>query len=636
MSIEFPSTVVNTRTLQPLTFQLSNHTDIYDQYLADISSYVKCISENKGSDYLVIARKHFFNQLLDKWQPLLGFDATKIREDIRDIQTPKINVRTSYMLKDILNEDIPILDQIVLNLLNSVGLCIFGGQAKGGKSTFLYQLVYSIVMGKPFLGRPVKAGRVLFLQLEEPKYLIKKRLMLSGFGDLEDVDTRLIVNFSNSLRIEREFDLVNDLDWLSDIIKFWKPDIVIIDSLRKATMKSNIGENTNEMGKLVYQLQQVITHAEIAGILVHHTNKTPADTKKKDNNPNRLSGHNSLAGASDGMIFLNKEDPNDGSPAIHQIFTKPRDGVELEIHYVIDTSEGGLTEFKRVFEDTPATNPITSKIIRYLATKADTYFSAKAISRGINVKFDGDFNKCLLYLQTSNVIVNKFKDKAFYYMIKADSIWVNPVNVSSEFNTPAMLDALHVLEAKSKRELRHVVKLWEPARLTEMQKVLNPEERQVIKDLINSYEFEIGEYVMHNDAITTVLGHACERASLNRTLYLLDNVDYDVLEELISKIEPEEIFEEDPLDAYTKNEDETDSMEDILTIDIDSFIVENITVESEPKLLESSSQVEFNPIPDPTPDPTPNVEPEPVAEVKNIDLDDEDAVAIAALLNVEL
>lgn len=572
--------VVDIKGLNPLNFNLDSYTELYKCYMEDISSYVKCITEGKQSEYISIARKHLFNKVLDKWIPLLGFNESKIKEDIRELQTPKVDAKSSFTLREILNEDIPILDQIVPNILNSVGLCIFGGQAKGGKSTFLYKLIYSIVMGKPFLGRPVKSGRVLFFQLEEPKYLIKKRLMLNGFGDANDIDTQLIINFSNPLRIEREFDLVNDLDWLSEIIKTWKPDIVIIDSLRKATMKANIGENTNEMGKLVYQLQQVINHAEIAGILVHHTNKTPENSKKKDNNPNRLSGHNSLAGASDGLIFLNRVEGENDSDTISQIFTKPRDGVELEIHYKIVTTEGGLAEFERVFEDTPATNPITTKIIRFLSNKAGTYFSAKGISRGIQVRFDGEFSKCLLYLQTSNVILAIFKDKSFYYKIPEDSIWIKPVNVSSEFNTPAMLDALTVISIKTKRGLRELLCTWDRGRVLQMQESLIPEEKERIRLLTNSFEFKVDDKVIYEGREHVIKSIVSEKPSFKKVFYKINNVEEPILEHNLKLVEliVEDVFEEDPLDVYTE-ENNSNSM-DILTIN-DFQVYENESQPSE-------------------------------------------------------
>jgi archaellum biogenesis ATPase FlaH len=66
---------------------------------------------------------------------------------------------------------------IIEGLLLEGALTMLSGQAGDGKSTFSLALAGAVAQGKPFLGRVVKQRPVLYLDRENPVYVVKDRLL---------------------------------------------------------------------------------------------------------------------------------------------------------------------------------------------------------------------------------------------------------------------------------------------------------------------------------------------------------------------------------------------------------------------------------------------------------------------------
>jgi KaiC/GvpD/RAD55 family RecA-like ATPase len=542
---------------QSINFDIESYNEIFEEYDSDLRNYIEAFKSKDKSEYQKYAAKHLLNKLVEKWQPLLGFSSERILADIRDKQTPKNNFKASMTIREAVNQYKPGGNWLIPNLLRTTGLYILGGEPKTGKSLLAYHLLYSMTVSQKFLDRPVKPGKVLFLQLEEPEETIAERLFYTGFGDIADEETSLILNFKDIGRIERQFDATStaDINWLINTILEYQPALTIIDSLRKATMNSSASENSNEMGKLVYALQQVFNFTGTCGILIHHMNKPSGGkaSSKKSSLIERLAGHTSISSASDGIIGLMAQETDYGR--LITLKTLPRNGTAIVIDYTMTQTEGGIWELEKIYEDTPASNPITIRILRFLSQTPGQYYSLKKIASQINSHYtDKSFKDSLNYLQASQIITSKYVSvgesrKSFVYTISEDSTWiVNPTNISEDLQTPVILDANGLMKQRTKRELRKFIKEVGRDRYYAALEVLFDEEVARLEALKHTWEFSIGDKVMYDNEECTV-SKQVGVPRLVETYYELEEYEGQIIEYELTPIEIPSLYQEGDEDS---------------------------------------------------------------------------------------
>lgn len=509
---------------------LERKQSTFTEYASELQGYLDFLSANKKNPNIRYIETYYLYKLVEKWQPVLGFNESLIKGHLIDIQTPKLEYKTSMSIKEVLDEAEQSSSWLIPSLLQSCGMYILGGDPKTGKSILCYALCHSVCVSGEFLGLPVKKGNVLFLQLEEPMPTISKRFKKAGFGmTANDEDTSILVNFQeNNLRIERSFDITTDIDWLIKKIEQHNIDLVIIDSLRKATNKSSFSENTNEFGKLVYSLQQVFNMTNTCGIVIHHLSKVGSDAKRKFNLIDRLAGHTSISAASDGLIGL--FDTSANGQEILTLKTKPRDGFPVSLSYEKLTTPEGLWDFRRVDSDGPSTIKETSRIMRYLSKYPDLYLSGRDIADGLGISnTNPELLKGLQYLVDLELIASKYENKRCYYSFSSTNMWViNPVSVRS-LVSPAVVDANNLMHCTTKSDIRKLVAEWDNPQKRASLDVLLPGERERVEELIKDWEYQVGETVVITPSpdIYTVTEQTELTGTLNDNSYLVENSNGD-------------------------------------------------------------------------------------------------------------
>lgn len=565
-----------------------------NQYKQDLRDYIETLS-TVDSDNKEYIRRYLLNKLEDKWIRILGFNRTLIQMDITEMQTPKQDFVTSLTLKEALGNFKPGSSWLIPELLRSVGLYILAGEPKVGKTLLINALIYSVALSGKFLGKPTRTGNVLYIQLEESIDTIAERLFFAGFGNLMDEETSLLVNFVDRVRIERQFDITTDLDWLINKIREYKPILVVIDSLRMAQLKSNASENSNEYGKSVYALQRVFNFTNTCGVIIHHMSKLGGRNAQKTSLIERLAGHTSISAGSDGIIGLRANtDENTGEKSII-LDTLPRQGLPINIEYRIKTGDDGLWKLDKLSEDTSALNPNTSRILRFLASNPDQFYTEAQIATAINsTPFEVRFKQALRYLESSQIIVSKYVSHRFTYALTSDSLWiVNPQSIR-EMVSPAIVDANALMRCANKRELRDLVTTWDRERQTEAKKCLLQTEKDRITNLINSWEFEVDQLVSYEGAIVRIVAIEDRKPTLKGNKYYLEDIadpvkeidlipiDVDDIEFMVSGVaELENVSFEDeddedaedltdnslPFVGYEDDEDDEDESDDLAYID---------------------------------------------------------------------
>jgi len=159
-------------------------------------------------------------------------------------------------------------EYIVGGLIAERSLNIVVGESGHGKTPFLYQLGLCVASGTPFLGRPVKQGRVLYMDYE------------NGLGELDEMLARLKKHL-NLVISPADFLCFNINDcapsWLKngyglvDLIKDVHPVLTIIDPLGSPFPKAE--EKNDAANQLYTTLRGVMRKERTSIMLVHHLRK---------------------------------------------------------------------------------------------------------------------------------------------------------------------------------------------------------------------------------------------------------------------------------------------------------------------------------------------------------------------------
>jgi len=176
-------------------------------------------------------------------------------------------------IDDICDMDFPEPEYLVEGLIPKVGLGVIAGNPKAGKSFFALQLACCVATGKPFLGREVQQGSVLYLALEDHRARVSWRTKA----------TREL------LEVEKIGDLkvhCQDDEWLGtfkngglDAIKKWiaekdNPKLVIIDTYQVFSGIQPGGSDAYQKDvEFIAPIQMMVLKSGVVIIFIHHLNK---------------------------------------------------------------------------------------------------------------------------------------------------------------------------------------------------------------------------------------------------------------------------------------------------------------------------------------------------------------------------
>lgn len=205
----------------------------------------------------------------------------------------------SYSLEEVLSLESMALEWQIPELLPKGETVILAGTPKVGKTLLSVDAAFAIATGESsFLGEAVKRGKVLLVTCDESITSTKNKLLKRGFRGRDN----------DRLRIMPKWD-ISKMEALETELEDYRPDVVIIDSLKRITSGSKISENSAEFADNIYMLKEMIGRYGASGILIHHTNKSPDAM-----GVGKLRGSSAIAGAVWGtwqLEHIPKKDPND-------------------------------------------------------------------------------------------------------------------------------------------------------------------------------------------------------------------------------------------------------------------------------------------------------------------------------------
>jgi hypothetical protein len=175
---------------------------------------------------------------------------------------------------------------------------VLAGAPKAGKTLLAIDAAFAVTTGESsFLGEAVTQGKVLLISVDESAGSTKAKLMNRGFrrGD------------TGRIKVMLSWD-VSQLGVLEKMLEDFRPDLVVIDSLKRINKGSEISENSAEFADNIYTIKETLERYGASGILIHHTNKD-----REALGVHRLRGSSAIAGAAWGTWQLDqipKPDPN--------------------------------------------------------------------------------------------------------------------------------------------------------------------------------------------------------------------------------------------------------------------------------------------------------------------------------------
>ena len=162
------------------------------------------------------------------------------------------------------------------------GITFLYGKTTIGKSPLTWELARCVSQGLPFLGWPTTKGRVLYLEADTPKLVVKPRLRL-----LPDPkgDWRIEFLVGQSLDLGEPKNRVHDLLAKGRVV-WGEPDLVIWNVLRQFYRGSSVA---GELVPAVYSAMRTI-FPQAGHVVVGHDRKSSTDPETRKHEDEDFSG----------------------------------------------------------------------------------------------------------------------------------------------------------------------------------------------------------------------------------------------------------------------------------------------------------------------------------------------------------
>lgn len=263
--------------------------------------------------------------------PKYSMSAGTIKEAVSAMksrtQTAEVKVLS---FDDLLASESEALEWQVQELLPVGETVLFVALPKVGKSKAAVDLAFCVATGEShFLGREVKQGKVLLICPDASKQSLKHEMLKRGFRSGDSKNIRIIPRWS-----------IDQMSVLEKELEDFRPDLVVIDSLKKITAGKEISENSAEFADNIIALNDMLGRYRASGVLIHHASKSNEAVGVA-----KARGSTAIVGACWGVWDLEripKPDPNNKKKMIadpkcpKRIFTatsRDSEGLSLNIEF---------------------------------------------------------------------------------------------------------------------------------------------------------------------------------------------------------------------------------------------------------------------------------------------------------------
>lgn len=183
-------------------------------------------------------------------------------------------------------EDEP-MRYVVDDLLPEGSTSCLASKPKVGKTKLAEELASCVATGRPFLGRRVTAGRVLYFALEEHRSEVREHFQKMGHSGGEPISFVFgsVSGKSDAL--------------LAEMVEQLKPVLVVIDTMQKFIHAQDLNDYA-EVSDLLEPLTQIARKSGSHVMFVHHLSKGQTGDEQQ------ILGSTAIFGAVDTALLMNK------------------------------------------------------------------------------------------------------------------------------------------------------------------------------------------------------------------------------------------------------------------------------------------------------------------------------------------
>ena len=336
----------------------------YYEYLQELEK-IKAIEDTIRQDWEIA-------QLSKK----VGISQSIIHQHVK-IRNKTDNSLKPSRLSEILADTSEPLDWLVEGLLPVAETVLLTAAPKVGKTLLSVDLAYAVCTGGKFLDYQSKKGRVLLISADESLNSTRWKLLNRGFTPEMDMWVLTTLN-------------IYQLEGLEKILADYRPDLVIIDSLKATARDANISENSAEFGNAIYDLKELLTRYRASGILIHHA------AKGKDREAlEKVRGSSSITGAVWGIWILTT-----GTEGLRYLQTFNRDIPGEKFTLRLDDEMG---TWERLGDAPVQEGTVRERIIKLLKQWAPRGLEASEIKDYLQLA-DGTYRTTLARLVAQKII----------------------------------------------------------------------------------------------------------------------------------------------------------------------------------------------------------------------------------------
>ena len=209
------------------------------------------------------------------------------KEDVKHNSTTFNSTMVLTRLDSLFQEPEEAVTWLVYGLLPSGGFSLLAAKPKVGKSTNARALALHTARGKPYLGRNVSQGAVIYLALEEKRSEVKKHFRAMGASGDEEIYT-----YTGGAPVDA-------IKQITAVVESLKPVLLIIDPLfRLVKLKdgNDYIQVTNALEPLLRLARDTGTHV----LCVHHS-------PKGERNPEDcVLGSQAIFGSVDTLLIMKR------------------------------------------------------------------------------------------------------------------------------------------------------------------------------------------------------------------------------------------------------------------------------------------------------------------------------------------
>ena len=432
---------------------LDNIVKVAEAYTKELSKIIEVL-DNPTLDITAksIASSLAESKLYEQFAHLTNKSIKDIQKDIINYRARLTSVKQTgeedvINLRDFLSsshqDDIG--DWLVLNTIPLGALMYIGAGPKVGKTDLMYNLMRAVSTGTDWLGNPVNQGDIVLFSLEESRNSIKTKARDHGYYASMFMDS-----CPANIHLVKDLDLANNPVKVRDVIKDYKPKLVVIDTLRAALKCSPYDDNQQMRWEPLRTVQSYALQYNVTILALHHFNKLD---NHNESLTKLLSGHSVLPSIGEGAIGLFRDKTGN---TILKFETRDTGTKKLLLKRKRDKLTRQITiEVAEILGLPPEVLALRKRIIFLLMYKPCTYLELEDLL-GSNC-----LDAALESLEDDCTITSKYKEDdniAEFYITKSVKYYLSKSPAYKDVSVCAEI-ANRLLSCDNKEEVLEVYKL---------------------------------------------------------------------------------------------------------------------------------------------------------------------------------